>query len=136
MGGYILLVMLYYHFMLHPYYTFEGNLLIATYLLHYVAPIIYLAWWLLFDRIQDEDTGVARLPGLGDRQETIERWCEGTGRDAVGLGWYEVLALFQLSITRGKTFADRRRLGLPVPDDNDTRSVLRLMRRIDALLGC
>lgn len=45
---FITLVMLYYHFMLHPYYTFEGNLLIATYLLHYVAPIIYLAWWLLF----------------------------------------------------------------------------------------
>jgi hypothetical protein len=44
-AAYILLVMLYYHFMLAPYYDFEGPLLVATILLHYVAPITYLAWW-------------------------------------------------------------------------------------------
>lgn len=48
MGGYILLVMLYYHFMLAPLFTFEGPLLIATILLHYVAPLFYLVWWILF----------------------------------------------------------------------------------------
>ncbi len=46
-GAFILLVMIYYHIMLHGLYTFEGNLLIATYLLHYVAPITYLVWWTL-----------------------------------------------------------------------------------------
>lgn len=48
MAGYILLVMFYYHFMLAPYYRFEGPLLVGTILLHYVAPIYYLAWWVLF----------------------------------------------------------------------------------------
>ncbi len=45
MAGYILLVMLYYHFMLAPLYHFEGPLLVSTILLHYVAPLYYLAWW-------------------------------------------------------------------------------------------
>ena len=45
MGGHILLVMLYYHFMLAGRYELEGGLLLASYILHYVAPIFYLAWW-------------------------------------------------------------------------------------------
>ncbi len=34
-----------YHFMLAPLYHFEGPLLVSTILLHYVAPLYYLAWW-------------------------------------------------------------------------------------------
>jgi hypothetical protein len=45
MAAYITLVMVYYHFMLAPYYSFEGALLVATMLLHYVAPLSYLLWW-------------------------------------------------------------------------------------------
>jgi hypothetical protein len=48
MAGYILLVMLYYHLMLSPFYQFEGPLLVATIILHYVAPIYYLVWWAVF----------------------------------------------------------------------------------------
>jgi hypothetical protein len=47
-GGYILLVMLYYHFMLAPLYRFEGAMLVSTITLHYVTPIYYLGWWALF----------------------------------------------------------------------------------------
>jgi hypothetical protein len=47
-GGYILLVMLYYHFMLAPQYRFEGAMLVSTITLHYVTPIYYLCWWALF----------------------------------------------------------------------------------------
>ncbi len=47
MAGNIALVMAFFHFMLAPLYTFTGGLLVANYLLHYVAPIIYLLWWLL-----------------------------------------------------------------------------------------
>ena len=43
MAGMIALVMVFFHFMLAPYYTFTGGLLVANYLLHYVAPIIFLA---------------------------------------------------------------------------------------------
>lgn len=47
MGGYIVLVMLYYHFMLAPELKMEGALAFATVLLHYVAPLFYLGWWAL-----------------------------------------------------------------------------------------
>lgn len=67
MAGYILLVMLYYHFMLAPYYQFEGPLLVATILLHYVGPIYYLAWWALIARHGDlrfADIPFMLIPGL------------------------------------------------------------------------
>jgi hypothetical protein len=66
-AAFITLVMVYYHFMLHPYYTFEGNLLIATYLLHYIAPIIYLVWWTLcapHGALRFQHLPVMILPGL------------------------------------------------------------------------
>lgn len=99
------------------------------------GPLVDLAWWLLFDRVHDEDIGVPRLPGLGSRQQTIERWQAGTGHSAAALHWHEVFATFQLSIMRSKTFGERRRLGKPVPTDDDPRSVLRLQRRLQRLLG-
>ena len=46
MAGMIALVMVFFHFMLAPYYTFTGGLLVSNYLLHYVAPVIFLLWWL------------------------------------------------------------------------------------------
>lgn len=99
------------------------------------GPLIDLAWWLLFDRIQDEDSSVARLDGLGDRAETVARWEAGTGHSARHLHWHEVLAHLQLAITRARAFWNRRQRGMPVPDDADPRSVLRLRHRIDRLLG-
>jgi hypothetical protein len=67
-AAFITLVMLYYHFMLAPTLKMEGALLVATWLLHYVAPLLYLAWWALF-----APHGVLRLghiplmllPGIG-----------------------------------------------------------------------
>lgn len=47
-GGYILLVMIYYHVMLSGRYVLEGPLFWATIILHYVAPLYYLGWWALF----------------------------------------------------------------------------------------
>jgi hypothetical protein len=67
MGGYILLVMLYYHFMLAPLYTFEGPLLWATVTLHYIAPIYYLAWWAIFaphPRLRYAEIGWMLVAGL------------------------------------------------------------------------
>ena len=48
MASFITLVMVFYHFMLAPYYQMEGALAVATYLLHYVTPIAYLIWWAAF----------------------------------------------------------------------------------------
>lgn len=44
-AAFITLVMLFYHFMLAPYLEMQGALEVATYMLHYVAPVMYLAWW-------------------------------------------------------------------------------------------
>jgi hypothetical protein len=43
---YATLAMVYYHFMLAPHYRFEGPLLLATLLLHYVASLCFLGWWI------------------------------------------------------------------------------------------
>jgi len=45
-AAFIALVMLFYHFMLAPYLNMQGPLLFASYLLHYVAPVLYLLWWI------------------------------------------------------------------------------------------
>lgn len=67
MGGYILLVMIYYHVMLAGLYVFEGPMLVSTITLHYVAPIYYLLWWALFvphGRLRFVEIGWMLVPGL------------------------------------------------------------------------
>lgn len=48
MAGVIALVLIFYHFLLAPLQDFEGPHLLATTLLHYVAPTLYLVWWVAF----------------------------------------------------------------------------------------
>jgi hypothetical protein len=43
----ILLVFLYYHLVLGPTKSWEGSWYLANLLLHYVAPLFYLVWWVL-----------------------------------------------------------------------------------------
>ena len=67
MAGYIALVMAFYHFLLAPYFSFEGWLLVATILLHYAAPTLYLVWWLVFARhggLRFADIPLMLAPGL------------------------------------------------------------------------
>ena len=64
---FILLVMLFYHFMLAPYYHLQGGLLVATYLLHYIAPMLYIAWWLVgapHGTLRLGQVPLALLPGV------------------------------------------------------------------------
>jgi aminoglycoside phosphotransferase (APT) family kinase protein len=98
------------------------------------GPLVDLAWWLMFDLIQSDDLGVGRLPGLGDRQETIDRWQRRTGHPVSALVWFDVLAHAELALTRAVVFAQRAKAGLGVPDDDDPRSVRRLVERIDRIL--
>lgn len=48
MAGNITLVMVFFLFLLAPNFTFTGGLLVANYLLHYAAPLLYLVWWPAF----------------------------------------------------------------------------------------
>jgi hypothetical protein len=45
MAGVMTLVMVFYHVLLRPIWQPEGLFLVCDYLLHYVAPIVYLVWW-------------------------------------------------------------------------------------------
>ncbi|MDB5539347.1 MAG: hypothetical protein JWQ89_1074 [Devosia sp.] len=66
-AAFITLVMLYYHFMLAPTLHMQGALAVATYLLHYVAPLLYLAWWALFaphGALRFKHIGPMLLPGI------------------------------------------------------------------------
>jgi aminoglycoside phosphotransferase (APT) family kinase protein len=96
--------------------------------------LVDLSWWLMFDVNHSSDAGVARLDGLGTREETLARWEASTGLSTANLRWHQVFSLLQLAVLRANAFEGRARLGLPVPDDDDPRSVVRLVRRIDALL--
>lgn len=67
MAGFITLVMVFYHFMLAPYYQMEGALAVATFLLHYVTPIAYLVWWAAFTRhgsLKFRDIPWMLVPGM------------------------------------------------------------------------
>lgn len=65
------------------------------------GPLQDLGWWLFFDEtylILSGQRGVARLPGLGDREETIAAWSELTGQSTADLFWYEVFAGLRYSL--------------------------------------
>ena len=67
-AAFITLVMLYYHFMLAPTLDMQGALLVATWLLHYVAPVLYLVWWALFAPhgvLRFKHIVLMLLPGIG-----------------------------------------------------------------------
>ena len=75
------------------------------------SPIMDLGWWLFFDDVHRDE--YPRLDGLGSRQETIERWEQGTGSSVEHVQWYEILAAVRLA-----TLVARSRNLLEVePDD-------------------
>lgn len=50
MAGVMALVMIFYHVMLRPIWQPEGLFLVCDYLLHYVAPLLYMTWWTIIQR--------------------------------------------------------------------------------------
>ncbi|RUT33089.1 hypothetical protein EMQ25_08165 [Arsenicitalea aurantiaca] len=46
----ITLVMIFYHLLLAQTWSPEGLFLVADTLLHYVTPVLYIAWWVLYAR--------------------------------------------------------------------------------------
>lgn len=67
MAANIALVMVYFHIALAPLYNFTGGLLVSNYLLHYVAPILYLIWWVWLNpraALSVASVPIMLLPGL------------------------------------------------------------------------
>ena len=66
-AAFITLVLLFFHFILAPTLAMVGWMLWASYLLHYAAPLIYLAYWAVFaphGTLRWPDIGPVLLPGL------------------------------------------------------------------------
>jgi aminoglycoside phosphotransferase (APT) family kinase protein len=100
---------------------------------------IDLGWWLAFEEFAASAHGVAPLTGWPGRDDTIARYQQLTGRTVAELHWFEMYALWVLTVTvirmadigvaNDRLPADNRmgegnltaqmlarRLGLPVPD--------------------
>jgi aminoglycoside phosphotransferase (APT) family kinase protein len=62
-----------------------------------------LAWWLFFDDFNSTGQGIARLDGMGTRDETIELWEEKSGHKAGDLRWHEAFMAYKIAIITMKT---------------------------------
>jgi len=83
------------------------------------GPVRDLGWWLFFDEIYSTAQGVARLDGLGSREETIALWLSHTGIIPRDLGWYELYAGFQVAVLVARGC---RLLGRQVPGQNESNN--------------
>lgn len=81
-------------------------------------PLLDLAWWITADRCFSEGIGAPRLEGLPGWEETVERWCERTGREATHLGWYQVLALVRFAVIMARIALQMKHYGI-LPEDAD-----------------
>jgi aminoglycoside phosphotransferase (APT) family kinase protein len=75
------------------------------------GPMADLGWWLLFDDMHSTAQGIARLDGLGTRQETLDLWRELTGRQVEDLDWHEAFAGLKAGLLGQHS---RRSMNLPV----------------------
>jgi aminoglycoside phosphotransferase (APT) family kinase protein len=64
-----------------------------------------LGYWTVMARIETEQQGVARLDGMGSREETIALWRELTGIATDDIEWYELFAMWKLSCLAIRTLA-------------------------------
>jgi aminoglycoside phosphotransferase (APT) family kinase protein len=74
-----------------------------------------LAWWLTVDHFYSASMGIARLPGLGDRDATISAWQHFAGRKAHDMEWHEMFAAFRLSAITERAIALSAAAGQPLP---------------------
>jgi aminoglycoside phosphotransferase (APT) family kinase protein len=72
-----------------------------------------LAWWLFLDWHHSEGHGVARLPGLPGRDETVRRYEQLTGRKVEQLFYHEVMAGLRFGVIMVSLYRQLRQLGAP-----------------------
>ena len=76
-------------------------------------PLADLGWMISFWREPGDDAGevfketsrVTELPGFSSRGDLVELYASKTGRDAAGLDWYVVLAIWKLAILLEGSYA-------------------------------
>lgn len=77
---------------------------------------IDVGWWLWFDFFYSDGEGLARLEGLGNRDETVAVWEETTGRRMDNLDWYEIFGGFRLGVLLVRSIALRMGEGRLTPE--------------------
>jgi len=79
-----------------------------------------LGWWLFLDRFHSDGYGLARLPGLGTREDTLIEWQSRTGLRPADLEFYEVFAGFRFAVVMIRLARMAVEWGMPVPPDMET----------------
>jgi hypothetical protein len=77
------------------------------------------------DHCGSEGSGVPRLPGLGDRRQTVSLWEELTGRTAEHLDYFVVFSAYRLAgvlMRIGTLYAERPDVP-PGPEDMRTNNL-------------
>jgi aminoglycoside phosphotransferase (APT) family kinase protein len=64
-----------------------------------------LGWWLYYDWWITEGTGVPRLDGIGDRDDTIRAWEQFAGRRADAMDWHEMFGTYRFAIISERAVA-------------------------------
>ena len=102
------------------------------------GPLLDLGWWLACDRLHSEMYGLARLDGLGSRDETVALWRERTGLGAPDLDWYEVFGALRFHITVMRVIQVGRAAGWipaytdePADPSRNTHAAHLLARQLD-----
>jgi len=80
------------------------------------APEIDVGHWLFFDRFATEAVGIEPLPGWPDREATVARYEERSGRTLVDLERYEMLEELVIATTLVRQADARVACGLAPPD--------------------
>ncbi len=99
-------------------------------------PLQDLAWWVALDRCFTEGVGLARLPGLPGRDETLAHWSRRTGRALDALDFYEVLALMKFGAIMARLGRQLKHYEILPPDhemDVSNLASVTLARKLDEM---
>jgi aminoglycoside phosphotransferase (APT) family kinase protein len=81
-----------------------------------------LGWWLFLDRFHTDGYGLARLPGMGSREDTVIEWQSRTGLRPSNLDFYQVFAGFRFAVVMVRLARMAVEWGMPVPPDMETNN--------------
>jgi aminoglycoside phosphotransferase (APT) family kinase protein len=91
-----------------------------------------LGWWLFYDWLMAEGSGVPRLQGIGDGQALVSAWEGFAGRRAEAMLWHEVFAAWRFGLIRDRAL---KRAGLTPGQALGTGTRDPLAERLEMLTG-
>jgi aminoglycoside phosphotransferase (APT) family kinase protein len=91
-----------------------------------------LGWWLFWDWMVSEGSGVPRLEGLAGRQETLSLWETFAGRKLQDMEWHEVFATWRFGMIADRALMLSWNRGVPgsPPPGAPSRYIDRLVQLV------